>query len=108
MLALFFLSAIIGLVVFGCTGIGFLSWLIGGAVFICGSPFTLILSFVHGEVSYAQDREDYRQMMAEIEAEELLTDHELAEDARTSRLLESSSGEPAVYNDNRQVHFHEK
>jgi hypothetical protein len=106
MIALFIVSALIGAVISGLTGIGFLLWLAGGFIFICGLPFALISSFVHGEVSYAQDREDYRQALAEIKAEERACEHEFAEDARIDRLIESSKTQTSIYNDNRQVHFH--
>jgi uncharacterized membrane protein len=97
------MSAIIGAVVSALTGIGALFWVVGGAVFICGLPSALVSSFVHGEVSYAQDREDYRQAMAEIHAEE----HEAAEDARIDRLIEAPGTRTNVYNDNRQVRIYE-
>jgi hypothetical protein len=66
----------------------------------------LISSFVHGEVSYAQDRADYRQAMLEIKTEELADEHEFAEDTRLDRLIKSSGTQTNIYNDNRQVHFH--
>jgi hypothetical protein len=107
MITLLILSVIIGAVVSGLAGIGFLFWITGGVFFVCGLPFALVSSFVHGEVSYAQDRADYRQAMAEIEAEELAEEHEFAEDARLDRLVESSRVRTNIYNDNRQVHLHE-
>jgi hypothetical protein len=106
MITLLTMSIIADAAVSGLTGIGFLFWLAGGVVFICGLPFALISSFVHGEVSYAQDRADYRQIMAEIQAEELADEHEFAEDARVDRLIKSGETRARVYNDNRQVHLH--
>jgi hypothetical protein len=107
MLALLILSVIAGAVVSGLTGIGFLFWLAGGAVFICGLPFALFSSFVHGEVSYAQDRVDYRQAMAEIKAEELADEHEFAEDARLDRLAEAVKKKfTRIHNDNRQIRIY--
>jgi hypothetical protein len=109
MLVLLILSAITGGAVSGLTGMSFLFWLAGGIVFICGLPFVLVISFIHGEVSYAQDREDYRQAMSEIKAEELADEHEFAEDARVDRLVEAVKRSSAkLYNDNRQVHIHRR
>jgi hypothetical protein len=107
-IALLIISAIIGVVVSGVTGIGVLFWLAGGFAFFCGLPFALATSFVHGEVSYAQDRADYREAMAEIQAEELAAEHEVAEDARTEKLVKAvkRSRRSTTYNDNRQIHFH--
>jgi hypothetical protein len=106
MVALLVMSVIAGTAVSGLTGLGFLFWIAGGAVFICGLPFAVISSFVHGEVSYAQDREDYRQAVSEIEAEELADEREFAEDARLDRLIRSLETRTNIYNDNRQVHLH--
>jgi hypothetical protein len=106
MLVLFILSAIVGTVVYGFTGIGFLFWIAGGVFFVCGLPFAVVSSFVHGEVSYAQDRADYRQAMAEIQTEELADEHEFAEDARIDRIVKSAKAQMNSYVDNRQVHFH--
>jgi hypothetical protein len=69
-------------------------------------PSALVSSFVHGEVSYAQDRADYRQAMAEIRAGELAEEHEAAEDARIDRLIEAPGTRTNVYNDNRQVRIY--
>jgi hypothetical protein len=75
--------------------------------FVCGLPWALVTSFVHNEVSYTQDRADYRATMAEIAAEELACDHEYAEDARVDRIVESvKKSQKKTYNDNRQVHIH--
>jgi hypothetical protein len=106
MIALLIVSVIAGAAVSGLTGSGFLFWIAGGVFFVCGLPFALITSFIHGEVSYAQDRADYRQVMAEIQAEELADEHETAENARLDRLIKSGETRTSVYNDNRQVHLH--
>jgi hypothetical protein len=106
MLILLIISAIAGAVVYGFTGIGFLFWAAGGVFFVCGLPFAAISSFVHDEVSYAQDREDYRQAMADIKAEELADEHEFAEDERTVRIIKAGKEQTRIYTDNRQVHFH--
>jgi hypothetical protein len=106
MITLLVMSIIAGAAVSGFTSIGFLFWLTGGIVFICGLLFALISSFVHSEVSYAQDRADYREAMAEIKAEELADEHEFAEDTRVDRLAGSLKPRTAIYNDNRQVYLH--
>jgi hypothetical protein len=106
MIILLVISAVVGAVVYGFTGIGFLFWIAGGVFFVCGLPFAVVFSLVHGEVSYAQDRADYRQAMAEIQAEELADEHEFAEDERVDRLVASGKAQTNVYTDNRQVHFH--
>jgi uncharacterized membrane protein len=106
MLALFIMSAIAGAIVYGFTGTGFLFWAAGGVFFVCGLPFAIVSSFIHGEVSYAQDRADYRQMMAELKAEELADEHEFAEDGRADRIARSGKPQTNNYTDNRQVHFH--
>jgi hypothetical protein len=108
MLTLIILSAIAGAVIYGVTGMEFLFWIAAGIFFVCGLPFALISSFIHGEVSYAQDRADYRQTMSEIGAEELADEHEFAEDARVDRLVEAvkRDGRGDTYNDNRQVHLY--
>jgi hypothetical protein len=103
MIVLFILSVIIGAIVSGVAGIGFLFWVISAVIFVCGLPFALISSFVRGEVSYAQDRADYRQLMSEIKAEELADEREFAEDVRLDRLVKSSKSQTNIYNDNRQV-----
>jgi hypothetical protein len=106
MIVLLILSVIIGAIVSGLAGIGFFFWATSAAVFICGLPFALISSFVHGEVSYAQDRADYRQLLSEIKAEELADEREFAEDARLDRLVRSSKSQTNIYNDNRQVRIY--
>jgi hypothetical protein len=106
MITLLIVSAIIGAVVSALTGIGLLFWVVGGVVFIGGLPSALVSSFIHNEVSYALEREDYRQTMLEIKAGELIDEHELAEDARTDRLIESSGSRINVYNDNRQIRLY--
>lgn len=111
MLILLILSFIIGAVVGGVSGIGILGWVAGIFFFVCGLPGALITSFVHDEVSYAQDRADYRQLKSDIAAQELAETHEYAEDERNDRLVETIKKNPKrIYNDNRKqsVHLHEK
>jgi high-affinity Fe2+/Pb2+ permease len=61
MLGLLIASIILGAVVAGLTGIGFLFWVVAIAIFICGLPFALISGFVYGAIDHAQDRADYRE-----------------------------------------------
>jgi hypothetical protein len=107
MIILLLLSVIICLFITGITGILFIGLAAAVFVFICGLPGTLINGFVHGEVKYAQDREDLRQMEAEITGLELAEQHEILEDARTDRLAGAIGNvNPVINNDNRQVHIH--
>jgi hypothetical protein len=84
------LSAVFGGVVSSVTGLDFLFWIAAGVFFICLLPAALVISLIHGEVSYAQDRADYREEMAGIRAAELA----------------AGEGPANIYNDNRQIHFH--
>jgi len=103
MLALIIVSLIIGFVVAGFSGIGMLGTAAGVIFFVCGLPFALIGSFVHGEVSYTQDRADYRQCLAECSRDRRADEHELAEDIRTDCLTDVIRKTPKrVYNDNRK------
>jgi hypothetical protein len=96
------IALIIGSIVSGITGIGFLFWVVSIFVFICGLPFALVNGFIQDKIDYIQDRKDYRMTM-----------HEMAEDERMDRYLdnfeklnEDHYNEPDIYIDNRQVHFH--
>ena len=80
---------VLGAVVSAVTNIGFLFWVVAIAAFICGLPFALITSFVHNEVSYAQDRADDRAAMAEIAAEERAEWHEMEADGTYGALYRS-------------------
>jgi hypothetical protein len=107
MIIFLLVSAIFSLVVLGITGSGAFALLTGGVFFACGLPFALLFSFVGSAVSYVQDRADCRWENAELKAEELVEDHEFAEDERLDRLVEAAKKIPAsIYNDNRQVHLH--
>jgi hypothetical protein len=110
MIILLILSIVIGTITAGLTGIDLLFWVVGGFVFICGLPGALITSFVHGEISYAQDREDYRQTMSDIKADELADEHEYAEDERVNRLVDAVKRKQGntIYNDNRQIRLYKK
>jgi hypothetical protein len=75
--------------------------LVGAAALLCGAPFALIGAFVRGQVSYAQDRADRRAALESLE-------REARELAREARDLERAEREPPVFNDNRQVHIHNR
>jgi hypothetical protein len=107
MLMLLIIAVIIGVAVSGLAGIGLLGLIAGGAFFLFGLPGALATSFIHGEVSYAQDRADYRQQLSDLAAMETAEDYELAEDERTDRIIEAmEEGPRCIVHDNRQVHFH--
>jgi len=109
MLVLLIISIIIGFVISGVTGFGFIGIAVGGFIFICGLPSALLGSFVHDEVSYAQDRADYRQLCSDLTAQEIAETREYAEDERNDRLVEAVKKNPKqVYNDHRKqsIHLH--
>jgi hypothetical protein len=106
MIALFITAVVIGAAVSGLAGIGVLFWIAAGVVFVCGLPLALLLSLVHDEVSYAQDRADYREAAAETAAAELAFEREAAKDERADRLEDAVKSARSVYNDNRQVHIY--
>ena len=88
MFGLLIVSAIIGLFVGSFTGLSLLGWTVGGAILLLGLPWALISSFIHREVSYTQDRADYRQYMSDLSADRRAEDNPVQ-----------------VHNDNRQIHF---
>jgi hypothetical protein len=107
MISLLAAAIILGVVISGLTGLGFLFLPAVIIFFVCGLPFAVISSVVHDEVSYTQDRADYRETMAEIAAEELADEHEYAEDRRIDRLVEAvKRTQRKTYNDNRQIRFY--
>jgi hypothetical protein len=108
MITLLLLSVIIGLFITGITGYTVLGVLAAGVVFVCGLPMAVIFGCVHGEVKYAQDRADLRQIEADIEAAELAGERELLEDDRMDRLVNAIKDVEPSFNDNRQVHIHNK
>jgi len=95
-LGLVLTSFVIGVVIACISGFGILGIVAGAVIFICGLPFALIGDFVHSEVSYAQDNADYRQELSQLEA-----------DMRADKVIKSAKP-PVVFNDNRQVHLHNK
>ena len=96
MLIFILLSAIIGAVVAGISGIPVLGWVAGGFFFLFGLPGALIGSFIHGEISYTQDRADWRQMQSDMEAED-------REERRAERLSERPT---TIIQDRRNQHIH--
>jgi ABC-type transport system involved in cytochrome bd biosynthesis fused ATPase/permease subunit len=107
MITLLVVALILGAIITGLTGQEALFLPVAVFFFICGLPWALVTSFVHNEVSYTQDRADYRAEMSEITAEELADEHEYAEDERIDRLVEAVKKiQKKTYNDNRQVRFY--
>jgi len=107
MLMLLIISVIIGAAVSGLTGLGILGRAAGILFFCFGLPGALLASFIHGEVSYAQDRADLRQLRSDCAAREIAEEHECLEEARADRLIGAAKkSRTNVYCDNRQIHFH--
>jgi ABC-type transport system involved in cytochrome bd biosynthesis fused ATPase/permease subunit len=108
MFTLLIVVTIIGLFVTGITGIGILGIAAAAFFFVCGLPAALVAGFIHNEVSYAQDRADYREELAEIAAGELEAEREYTDDARTDRLVQAVKRKhgQTIYQDSRQVHIH--
>jgi hypothetical protein len=107
MLILTIVSIIIGCTVSSFSGFDLPGWIAGSVIFLCGLPGALAISFIHGEVSYTQDRADYRQRLSDIAAAGIAEEHELAEDGRTDRIISTVKKNPKqVFHDNRQVHIH--
>ncbi|MCL2130793.1 MAG: hypothetical protein FWH35_10635, partial [Treponema sp.] len=86
---------------------GIAGFLAGGIIFLIGSPIMLISGFIDDKIDRTQDREDYRQMMADINADLRAEEHELAEDKRMDRYINSlgKSSKTNIYIDNRQIHI---
>jgi hypothetical protein len=107
MLALAVVAVIIGIILASVTGIGMVGIVVAVIFFICGLPGAIIASFVHGEVEYAQDRADYRQLLSDLARAEEAEDREYAEDARLDRYIRSNKRQPPqITYDNRQIHYH--
>jgi len=102
MIGLLTVSAVIGLI----AGVGLGSifgWIVFVIIFICGLPFSLIASFIHGEIEYAQDCAYDRQLMSDLSADLRAEEHEYAADRRARNRKRSKT---QVYCDNRQVHLY--
>jgi len=97
MLILLIISIILGGIVAGITGIGFLFWVVSIGFFILGLPGALIGGFIHSENEYAQDRADYRQLMSDLAEEERMDKYIDA--------LENKENDRNIYIDNRQIHI---
>jgi len=107
LIILIILSFIIGAVVAGVSGFNALGLIAGVFFFLCGLPGAVIGGFIHGEVSYAQDRADYRQLKSDISAREIAEAREYSEDERNDKLVETIGKTPTkVYHDNREQHIH--
>jgi len=110
MLILLVVSVILGGIVAGLTGVGFLFWVVSIFFFVCGLPVALITGFIHGEVEYAQDRADYREEMRMLAEEERDLERELLEEERFERYMDridSGKQDRITYNiDARSVHYH--
>jgi len=108
MMVLFIFSLVVAAVLWGATGLWAVGAIAGGLVFICGLPAALLVGFVHGEVSYAQDRADWRAEKSDMAADLRETDRAYSETERLDRLLERVDQESGdtIINDNRQIHFH--
>jgi phosphoribosyl-ATP pyrophosphohydrolase len=107
MLILLLISIIIGAAVSGATGFALPGWIAGGFIFFCGLPGALLVSFIHGEVSYAQDRADWRQCQSDLLNSMQAEARERVEEERVERLIETAKkNRKQVFHDNRQVHFH--
>jgi len=68
----------------------------------------LISGFIDSKIDRAQDREDYRQMMSDINADIRAEEHELAENERMDRYLNAvkrKKSDTNIYIDNRQIHI---
>jgi hypothetical protein len=93
-------SVILGAVVAGLTGIGFLFWVVAIFVFICSLPFVLVDGYIQDKIDYVQDREDYRESMREIAEEEKM-------DRYLDSLDDVEDNETNIYIDNRSIHYHD-
>jgi hypothetical protein len=110
MIILAILAGIVSLLFTGLAGpvVGAIA---AGYFFLCGLPLACIMGFVHGEVSYAQDRADCREELSGMAADELAEQHEYAEDERVNRLVAAARKKQRsviVSVDNRQVHIHRR
>ena len=100
MLAVILVCIVVGAIAGAVSGYPIIGWFIGIVLFLVGLPGALISLFVHDSISYAQDRADDRQIMADIEADIRAEEHEYCEDRRAAQR------KPDITYDNRQIHFH--
>ena len=112
MIVLLLISVVLGGIVAGLTGLGFLFWVVAIFVFICGLPGVLIGGFIQGRIDYAQDRADHREMMREIHEDLREDEREMRRQIRHEEYLDhidriESKRSRAIYNiDARSVHYH--
>ena len=112
MLVWLLISAIIGAIVSGITGIGLLGWIAGGFLFLTGLPGALIGGFIYDMTSYKQDREDRRAYWSDINADLREMERQDREDMRYYDYLdrmediESRRGGNTYNIDARSVHYH--
>ena len=99
-------AIIVGVLAGIVAGSGLVFLIAAGITFVCGLPFLLFVTFVVGAIDHVQNRADYRQLMADLEADYRAERHEYVEDERIDRLIEGSKR--GTVNDNRQIHFHGK
>jgi len=102
LLVLLIVAIILGGIVSGVTGIGFLFWVVSIIIFVCGLPFALINGFIQDKIDYVQDREDERQLMRD------LREDERRENERIERELDIiyKNNDSNIYIDSRHIHFH--
>ena len=112
MLIWLIISVVLGGIVAGLTGLGFLFWVVAIFVFICGLPGALINGFVQDKIDYAQDRADYREMMREIHEDIREDEREMRRQIRHEEYMDhldriESKRSRTTYNiDARSVHYH--
>jgi hypothetical protein len=106
LIALLIVSAILGGIVAGITGIGALFWVVSIVLFVCGLPFTLIDGYIQDKIDYVQDREDYREIMREVAKDERMDRYLDKLDDLDEYDDDDYDDEPNIYIDNRQVHIH--
>ena len=88
MLILLILSVILGAVVYGFTGIGFLFWVVAIVVFILGLPGALIGGFISDIQDRADAREMERQLDEDLRMDRYLDKLDEIEDRRENRYFD--------------------
>jgi len=105
MLVWLIISIVIGGIVAALTGLGFMFLVVSIGLFILGLPGLLIWYFIYGIVSYNQDREDYRELMRQL-------DEDCREEERYERYLlhrdylEDKRITNSYNIDARSIHYH--
>jgi len=112
MFILLIIAIIIGGIVAGLTGIGFLFWVVSIFVFICGLPGALINWFIQDKIDYAQDRADYRETMRQIHEDIREDEREMRKQIRHEEYLDhldriENKRSQSIYNiDARSIHYY--